>query len=96
MHYANRVNENVTYHLPDGYTVEGALQDAKVAWPGHAILATKCTPGTGQVQIAYSIVRGFALAQADEYQDLRGFYQKVATTDQEQLVLSSAATEKGN
>jgi hypothetical protein len=102
MHFAERVNENVTYHIPDGYTVEGAPQDAKVAWPGHAILATKCVPGTGQVQVAYSIVRGFALAQADEYQDLRGFYQKVATTDQEQLVLSSAKTgtgttaEKGN
>jgi hypothetical protein len=100
MHFAERVNENVTYHLPDGYTVEGAPQDAKVAWPGHAILATKCTPGTGQIQIAHSIVRGFALAQADEYQDLRGFYQKVATTDQEQLVLSSAGAaapaEKGN
>jgi hypothetical protein len=95
MHYANRVNENVTYHIPDGYTVEGAPQDAKVAWPGHAILATKCTPGTDQVQIAYSIVRGFALAQADEYQDLRGFYQKVATTDQEQLVLSSTKTAVG-
>jgi Domain of Unknown Function with PDB structure (DUF3857)/Transglutaminase-like superfamily len=95
MHFAERVNENVTYHIPDGYTVEGAPQDAKVAWPGHAILATKCTPGEGQVQVVYSIVRGFALAQADEYQDLRGFYQKVAATDQEQLVLASAGTTAG-
>jgi hypothetical protein len=61
----------------------------------HAILATKCTPGEGQVQVVYSIVRGFALAQADEYQDLRGFYQKVAATDQEQLVLASAGTTVG-
>jgi Domain of Unknown Function with PDB structure (DUF3857)/Transglutaminase-like superfamily len=96
MQFASRINENVTYHLPDGYTVEGAPKDARVAWPSHAILVTKSSQDPGQIAIAYSLVRGFALAQAGDYQDLRGFYQQVATTNQEQLVLSSAATGKGN
>jgi hypothetical protein len=30
----------------------------------------------------------FTLSKPDEYQDLRGFYQKVAAADQEQLVLT--------
>jgi hypothetical protein len=97
MHYASRINENVTYHLPAGYTVEGAPEDAHVSWPNHAILVTKSTQDTGQIATAYSVVRGFALAQAAEYQDLRGFYQKVAAADQEQLVLAPAAQAgKGN
>jgi hypothetical protein len=96
MQFASRINENVTYHLPDGYGVEGAPQDAHVSWPSHAILVTKSTPEAGDIKIAYSIVRAFALAPPDEYQDLRGFYQKVATADQEQLVLSAAPTGKGN
>jgi hypothetical protein len=97
MHYASRINENVTYRLPDGYAVEGAPEDAHVSWPNHAILVTKCKQDAGQIATAYSVVRGFALAQADEYQDLRGFYQKVAAADQEQLVLTPAAQAgKGN
>jgi hypothetical protein len=96
MEYAERVNDNVTYHLPAGYAVEGAPPDAKVAWPGHAILVTKSAQDTGQIVIAHSIVRGFALAKPDEYQDLRGFYQKVATANQAQLVLTKTEAEKGN
>jgi hypothetical protein len=41
-------------------------------------------------------VRGFTFAKAEEYQDLRGFYQKVAAADQQQLVLTSAPAAKGN
>jgi hypothetical protein len=96
MEYAERVNDNVTYHLPAGYAVEGAPPDAKVAWPGHAILVTKSAQDTGQIVIAHSIVRGFALAKPDEYQDLRGFYQKVASANQAQLVLTKTEAEKGN
>jgi hypothetical protein len=96
MEYAERVNENVTYHFPAGYTVEGAPGDVHISWPDHAILVTKSTPDKGEIRIAYSFVRAFALASADEYQDLRSFYQKMAAADQEQLVLSSAETGKGN
>jgi hypothetical protein len=42
------------------------------------------------------VVRAFALAKAEEYQDLRGFYQKIATANQQQLVLAKAAAAKGN
>lgn len=96
MHFASRINENVTYHFPAGYTVEGAPADARVSWPGHAILVTKSTAAQEQIAIAYSMVRAFDLAEPGEYQDLRGFYQQVATTNQQQIVLSSAETGKGS
>jgi hypothetical protein len=43
-----------------------------------------------------SLSRAFTFALPAEYQDLRGFYQKVATADQQQLVLTAASATKRN
>ena len=100
MKYADRVTDEITYHLPDGMTVEGAPQDAKIAWPGHAvfIIVTKASPN--QIVIANSTAVAFTEAKPEEYQDLRGFYQKVETAYQGGLVLTSTpaapAAGKGN
>jgi hypothetical protein len=96
MHYADRVTDMVVYNLPAGMSVEGAPQDAKVAWAGHAVFIVKSQQDSGKLTIAHSVAHGFALAKADDYQDLRGFYQKVAAADQEELVLTTAAVAKGN
>jgi hypothetical protein len=96
MHYGDLVVDQVTYHLPAGFSVEGAPQDAKITWPEHAILATKTAPSPGQLVIARSLARAFTLAKPEEYKDLRGFYQKVADSDQQQLVLTALPTAKGN
>jgi hypothetical protein len=49
------------------------------------------------VVVARTLARAFTEAKPEEYQDLRGFYQKVATADQQQLVLAAApAAAKGN
>jgi hypothetical protein len=53
----------------------------------------------GQITIGQSLSVAFTMAKPEEYQDLRGFYQKVAAADQEQLVLTAsppAAAGKGN
>ena len=51
----------------------------------------------GQITVARTLARAFDMVKPDEYQDLRGFYQKVAAADQSELVLTStAATGKGN
>jgi hypothetical protein len=97
MHYGDLVADQVTYHLPDGFTVEGAPQDNKIAWPQHAILSVKSVSAPGQITITHSLASAFTLAKPEEYQDLRGFYQKVAAADQQQLVLTKAPpTAKGN
>jgi hypothetical protein len=96
MHYGEQVTDQVTYHLPDGLTVEGAPQDAKNLWEGHANFIAKSASAPGQITIARSLARAFTEAKPEEYQDLRGFYQKVAASDQQQLVLTAAATAKGN
>lgn len=95
MHYAEAIVEQVTYHLPAGLTVEGAPQDTDVPWQGHAVYVVKTKSAPGQVIVARELLRGFDMAKPDEYQDLRGFYQKVATGDQQEIVLSAAPAAKG-
>jgi hypothetical protein len=91
MHYGDRVTDIVTYDLPIGMTVEGAPQDNKIVWNGHAVYAVQSQASTGKLEIARTMARAFALSAAEEYADLRGFYQKVAAGDQEQLVLTESA-----
>jgi hypothetical protein len=91
MHFGNVVTDQVTYHLPDGFTVEGAPLDNKIPWPQHAMLTVKSVSAPGQITIAHSLASAFTFAKPEEYQDLRGFYQKVAAADQQQLVLTKSA-----
>ncbi len=92
MHYGDRVTNVITYHLPAGLTVEGTPQDANISWPGHALFVTKAKAGAGEVAIADSLAVAFTMAKPEEYQDLRGFYQKVESAAQGALVLTTAAT----
>jgi hypothetical protein len=99
MHYGDSVSDEITYDLPQGATVEGAPQDANISWPNHALFIVKTQSGPGQIVIADALARAFTLSKPEEYQDLRGFYQKVAAADQGQLVLTAApptAAGKGN
>jgi hypothetical protein len=96
MHYGYRVTDQVTYHLPDGMTVEGGPQDANISWSAHALLIAKSAMQPGQITIAQTLSVAFTLAKPEEYQDLRGFYQKVAAADQEQVVVDLPAVSKGN
>jgi hypothetical protein len=97
MHFGERESEQVTYHLPDGMVVEGAPPDANIPWKGHAAYATKSVSTPGEVVEARSLARAFTQAKPEEYQDLRGYYQKVAAADQQQLVLAAAPpAAKGN
>ncbi|MGB9409041.1 MAG: DUF3857 domain-containing protein [Terracidiphilus sp.] len=97
MHYGDQVTDQITYHLPANMSVEGAPQDNKISWEGHAVLITRSKTDPGQIAIVRQLARAFTLAKPVEYQDLRGFYQKVAAADQAQLVLTKAPpAAKGN
>ena len=95
MHYGERVTDEIAYHLPGGVTVEGAPPDANIPWTGHAVFIVKSKAEPGQITIANSLATAFTEAKPEEYQDLRGFYQKVAAADQEPLVLTTSATQAG-
>lgn len=96
MKYAERITDQVAYHLPAGVSVEGAPQDGDISWQGHAVCVVKTKSTPGELIVARSLARGFAMAKPEEYQDLRGFYAKVASNDGQQIVLRAAPVEKAS
>ena len=92
MRYAEQDIDQLTYDLPAGMAVEGAPQDAKIPWEGHALYIVKTRSGPGQITVARVLARTFTLVKPEEYPDLRGFYQKVAAADQGQMVFRTAST----
>jgi hypothetical protein len=91
LHFAEQVIDDAIYHLPAGYTVEGAPQPAQLPWPDHAALVVKTASGPGVIDIKHIFARDFVLLDPKEYPVLRDYYQKIAATDQQQLVLTAAA-----
>jgi len=96
MRYAKETTDKVVYHLPAGFTVEGAPKNVTDVWKGHAEYLVKAQTGPGQVTVQRLLARAFDLSNPDEYQDLRGFYQKVAVADHSELVLLKSSPGKQN
>jgi hypothetical protein len=95
LHYADQVIDDVVYHLPAGFTVESAPQPAQLLWPEHAALVVKTAPGPGVIDIRHTFASFTPLLDAKEYPALRDYYQKIAASDQQQLVLAPAAGATG-
>ncbi len=97
MHYARLTEDDVTYILPPEYHVEDMPSASDVSWSDKAVLKIQSKANEGAVQVVRSLACNFAFLNPKEYPDLHNFYQKVATSDQQQIVLtSSAAAAKVN
>ncbi len=97
MHYGEQIIDQAVFHLPAEMSVQAAPPDVKIPWAGHAAFASGTKSAPGQITVVRQLARAFTFAKPEEYQDLRGFDQKVAAADQAQLVLTTAAPAvKGN
>ena len=96
VHYAREQQDDVAYHLPPGYTVESAPQAASISWPNYAMVVIKIEPRAGAVEVTRAMAFNFTLLDPKDYSDTHDFYQKVATADQQQLVLIRTPVAKGN
>ncbi|MGA3371615.1 MAG: DUF3857 domain-containing protein [Terracidiphilus sp.] len=96
VHYPQMVQDEVTYNLPPGFKVESLPQDANTSWPNHALLNIHSSAQAGSVTVSRTLAYNFTLLDPKDYPDLHDFYQKVATADQQQLVLTRAPSAKGN
>ena len=94
--YAKMDQDDVTYHFPDGLALESAPQAADILWPDYAMLKIRSTATEGSVQVTRVLAHNYTLLYAKDYNDLHVFYLKVATADQQQLVLTRAPAAKGN
>jgi Domain of Unknown Function with PDB structure (DUF3857)/Transglutaminase-like superfamily len=96
VHYPMTEQDDVTYHLPPGFTIESAPQPANATWPTHAVLKISSTSSADSINVLRSLTYNYTLLDAKAYPDLHDFYQKVATADQQQIVLTRATAAKGN
>jgi hypothetical protein len=96
MHYADIVQDDVTYHLPDDYTVESLPTDTTLPLPGKAAFHLKGAADKNRVEVVRTLTRAFTFVDPNDYSSLRDFYQKISTADQQQLVLTAVKTTAGN
>ncbi len=90
VHFPLAEQDDVTYHLPPGFTIENMPQDADNSWPDHAVLKIHSTKGENSVTVVRLLVYNFTLLDPGEYSNLHDFYLKVAAADQQQLVLTTS------
>jgi hypothetical protein len=96
VHYARMEQDDVTYRLPEGFAIESVPQKSDTTWGGHAELKIGSQTTGYAVEVVRTLVYNFALLGPKDYPELHDFYQKVATADQQQIVLSRSAPAKGN
>ncbi len=96
MHFSEQTNDQITYRFPTTFHIEAMPQEAKIPWSGKAQLTFKSESDAESVTIARTLVRAFSFVQPQDYSTLHDFYVKVASADQQQLVLTTApaTTEK--
>ena len=96
VHYPAFEQDEVTYRLPAGYTLESGPQTGNIAWPQHAARTISTAGSEDKVQVVRKFAYNYTILQSAEYGDLHAFYQKVAAADQQQLILKRAAATSGN
>jgi len=89
LHFAEQVIDDVVFHLPAGYAVESAPQPVQLPWMERAQMVVKTQPGAGTLDVRHTFARGFVMVDAKDYGALRDYYQKIATNDQQQVVLAA-------
>jgi transglutaminase-like putative cysteine protease len=87
MHYASQEQDQITYTLPPGFTIQGPPQEVKFKWENNAAYQLNSKADAASLVSARLLARGFTMLDAKDYAPLRDFYTKVTTSDQEQFVL---------
>lgn len=94
MRYPAQDQEQITYQLPAGFTLDNNPVDATLRFAGDAAYEARSKVAAGSVTNARILVRGFTFLAPKDYPELRQFYQKVIATDQQQLVLGASQADK--
>ena len=96
VHYPLAETDDVTYHLSPGFTVESLPQAPSATWQDHAMLKIAAKTEGDAVIVGRMLVYNYTILAPKDYPNLHDFYQKVATADQQQVVLTRVPVVKGN
>jgi hypothetical protein len=96
MHYPSYVHDVVRFKYPDDISVESAPATEKETLSNVAAFDdTTAKSSPNSVTIYRNLINGRTLFMADTYKELRSFYNKVETKDQEPLILTHSAVASG-
>lgn len=90
MHYPSKEEEQITYEFPAGFSLEGTPQDASWKLEENAAYQLRSRADANSLTTVRVLARGFTILEPSEYDKLRDFYQKVATTDRQQVALTAS------
>jgi hypothetical protein len=91
MNYPAQEQEQITYLIPAGFALDGTPEDKKFNWENNASYQLRSKVDATSITTARVLARGFTMLEASNYNDLRDFYQKAVTADQQQIVLSAVS-----
>jgi hypothetical protein len=91
MHYAGEEQEQITYQLPAGFSLEGTPQETKFNFATNATYIVRSRVDANSVTTTRVLARGFTTLDPADYDGLRDFYQKTITADQQQLLMNVAS-----
>lgn len=94
MRYPAQEQEQITYVLPVGISLDGTPQDATLRWKENAACQLRTKVEGSSVTNSRILARGFTFLDAKDYEELRDFYQKVIAADQQSLMLSAAQASR--
>jgi hypothetical protein len=95
VHYARMEQDDVTYHLPAGYSMDEVGKPSTISWPDHAKLVITTTTGPDGVHVIRNLVYNYTILDPKEYGSLHDFYRKVAAADQQQITLARNVANAG-
>jgi Transglutaminase-like superfamily len=96
--YPLATQDTVSIKLPATFDIESLPKDVEVTFPQNAYYRAKFTRDPGEVKSLRVFVMGNAIYRAEEYPQLKDFYQKVNAKDKEPAVLefTQAASVTGD
>ena len=92
LHYASYMQDAIRFKLPEGITVESVPDPEKGTMSQLAAFETFSKKSGNSVTLFRNVSIGSPVFYSKEYPDLRAFYTKLETRDQDTLVLSRAVT----
>jgi hypothetical protein len=88
--FPGQTQDQITYVIPAGFTLEGKPQDSLFKWEGNAAYEARTKFERNSITNSRILARGFTLLEPNEYVGLHDFFQKVAAASTEELVLTPA------
>jgi hypothetical protein len=91
LHYATVEQDDITYHFPAGMKVGSIPRNDDFAWANVVGVTVTVKQSGNAVTVRRTFARNSAVLPSTYYENLRYVYQRMATTDQQPIVLERAA-----